>query len=275
MDRWEQDAQRLKSWAKDVRYRAGIVRTFCGTRALDEIAEVAGLIKSAGHENGLAPASINRYLAILRRVGYLAERWGWTDRSLGRAVQLLPGERPRDVLLTPAQIESLAAACRQPEGDAIRLLAMTGLRRAELLRLTPASIDGDVILLDSTTKSGRPRAIPMPPAAARIAQTRLPWALTAKTLRREFEAARAAVGLPDVRLHDLRHAYASRLVQSGANLGAVRDLLGHSSLAVTSKYSHLAPEHLRDAVAGAFGAARVSGGNGRRGRDSRKRAKAA
>lgn len=73
-----------------------------------------------------------------------------------------------------------------------------------------------------------------------IAARALPIALTARQIRDGFAIARAAVGMSHIRFHDLRHTYASWLVQGGAGLAAVRDLLGHSSLAVTSRYSHLA-----------------------------------
>ena len=53
--------------------------------------------------------------------------------------------------------------------------ALTGLRRGEMLALRPDQIRGDVLVLESTTKSGRPRGIPMPPRAARIAREHLPW----------------------------------------------------------------------------------------------------
>jgi len=68
-------------------------------------------------------------------------------------------------------------------------------------------------------------------------------------LRKRFDAARAAVGMAHVHWHDLRHTYGSWLAQSGHPLTVTRDLMGHSSLAMTSCYSHLAPDHLRAAVA--------------------------
>ena len=89
----------------------------------------------------------------------------------------------------------------------------------------------------------------MPPRAARIAAKRVPWTVGVRTLRRVFEAARDAAGLPGVRFHDLRHTYASWLVQGGASMASVRDLLGHSSLAVTSRYAHLSRPDLVAAVA--------------------------
>jgi hypothetical protein len=89
--------------------------------------------------------------------------------------------------------------------------------------------------------------IPLPEAALEIA-SRLPLPLGDQQLRLSFEAARIAVGRPDLHFHDLRHTYASWLVQSGVHLRAVQELLGHSTLTMTQRYSHLAPEHLRDAV---------------------------
>ena len=76
----------------------------------------------------------------------------------------------------------------------------------------------------------------------------LPLGITYATLRTYFERARDSAGLPHVRFHDLRHTYASWLVQSGIGLTAVRDLLGHANLAVTSRYAHLATGHLREAA---------------------------
>jgi site-specific recombinase XerD len=63
--------------------------------------------------------------------------------------------------------------------------------------------------------------------------------------------------LPHVHWHDLRHTYASWLAQAGQPMGAIRDLMGHSSLAVTNRYAHLAPSHLRAAVASLPGGVRM------------------
>jgi integrase len=220
-----------------------VVRDFAAGRYLEELPEVAEQFKTKlmnprPGEKPLLPASINRYLAIMRRVGNLAVKWGWTDLPLGKRIEMLPGEASRHVYLTTAQVKVLAAAASPALSDLIMLAALTGLRRSELLRLTPQSVVDKTILLDANTKSGRPRAIPLPPQAVRVAK-RLPITLTPREIRRDFLAARIAAGLPHVRFHDLRHTYASWLVQGGAGLTAVRDLLGHSSLAVTSRYSHL------------------------------------
>lgn len=250
LDRWVcESASHLKSYQKDLRYRIDVVRGYTRGKTLDALPDVAEKIIAAGRAENLTPAAINRYLAILRRAGNLALRWGWTDKAIGARIELLPGELQRHEYLTVDQVRALAKAAGGEAGDAILFAALTGLRRGELLRMTPTMIQDDVIVLDAQTKSGRPRAIPMPEEAARIARRRVPWTLREIDLRYAFEDARKAAGVPGVRFHDLRHTYASWLVQSGAGLTHVRDLLGHSSLAVTSRYSHLAAEHLRGVVA--------------------------
>jgi integrase len=245
LDRYEDSARQLRSYAHDLRYRIAVIRGYTQGRTLADLAAIGSQLQKDGRESGLAPGTINRSLAIIRRVGRLAERWGWIEHA--PPIDLLPGEKARHVYLTPAQVQALCKVTDDEFGDFIRLAVLSGMRRGEILGLRPSDVrDGGVVL--HATKSGRPRVVPLPPEALRIAQERLPWGFGPVGVFRRFKAARDAVGLSHVRLHDLRHTYASWLVQAGQSLTAVRDLLGHSNLAVTSRYSHLAPEHLREAV---------------------------
>lgn len=269
IDRWQADAERLKSWARDLSYRIAIIRQYTAGVPLRDLPAVAERMKANAAGSTLTPAAINRYLSILRRIGNLAERWGWTDEPLGRRVVLLPENSQRHVYLSPAEVRRLMAAADALTADMIAFAALTGLRRGEMLRLRRDQVQGELLLLDANTKSGRPRAVPMPPEAARIARRRLPWAIGDWALRDRFEAARKAAGLPHVRWHDLRHTYASWLVQAGQPLGAVRELLGHSTIAVTQRYAHLAPEHLRAAV-GALPRVRRGSGMGQRKRSGKR-----
>ncbi|MFN8822661.1 MAG: site-specific integrase, partial [Betaproteobacteria bacterium] len=152
------------------------------------------------------------------------------------------------VYLTADQVRALQAATDPLTADMIAFAVLTGLRRSELLRLQPDQLRGRVLALDANTKSGRPRGLPLPPEAVTLARRRLPWNVEYWELRKRFDAARVVAGLPTVRWHDLRHTYASWLAQRGQPLTAIRDLMGHSSLAVTNRYSHLSPAHLRGAV---------------------------
>lgn len=251
LDHWQQtEASTLKSWKRDLRYRFEVLRRYTAGKPLEQLVTVAERIKSDGQREGMSAPAINRYLALLRRVGNLAERWGWTDLPLGRRVRLLPEHCERHVYLTVAQVQAIAAKADPITADMIRFAVLTGLRLAEMLALQPGQVRDGILALDASTKSGRPRGIPLPPEAAEIAGARLPWTLSRDQLRDRFVAAREAASLPHARWHDLRHTYASWLVQAGKPLTAVRDLLGHSSLTVTNRYAHLAPSHLVDAVSG-------------------------
>ncbi len=244
LERWlTGEAVNLKSF-DSIKEKVRQIYPHVRGRALADVVEVAEAVKSAGIARGSLPATINRRLAVLRRVANLAYRqWNWLDKPLGDRVRLLPGERARHIYLTPEQVKTLAAAAPGRVGDAIILAACSGLRRGELLALKPENRRDGMLTL-TETKNGRPRIVPLPPEARDI---RLPLDLTAAQFRFGFEAAREATGL-NVRAHDLRHTYASWLVQSGAGLTVVRDLLGHSSLAVTSRYSHLMTGDLVRAV---------------------------
>lgn len=266
LDRWlAEEVQHQKS-AVRTRQRVNVLREFTAGKRLSELQSVAAAVKSAEAK----PATINRYLSVLRRIGNLAEEWGLIERA--PRITLLPERNERHVYLTPAEVERLARSCQPAVGDFIRLAALTGLRRSELLGLRKGDVRDGCIMLDARTKTGRPRAIPLAPQAATIAARRIPWGFGYATLRTQFEAAREAMKRPDVRLHDLRHTFASWIVQETGNMKAVRELLGHTTMAMTDRYAHLAPEHLRAAVAG-LPAVGVRVGTGKRDGRARKAAR--
>jgi integrase len=249
IDRWvETSARSLRSWAKDLRYRVETLRTHTAGLHLEAVPDVADAIRRTGLRAAVAPATINRLLAVLRRVANMAERWGWTSEPLGRRVEMVPGERPREVYVTPAQVRTLAKAAEPLTRDVILFAALTGLRRSELLRLTPADIRGDVLIVDSRSKSGRSRVVPMPAEAARIARRRVPFGIGVSLLTKRFNAARTAACMPTLRLHDLRHAFGTWLAETGTDGPTIRDVMGHSSLMVTSRYLQSATESARRGV---------------------------
>jgi integrase len=129
----------------------------------------------------------------------------------------------------------------------------TGLRRGELLGLTWGRVDlsRGVIRLE-LTKSGRRREVPMnddsyralvglgPKTDGQVFKTRY--------IQTAYNNAVATAKLDDVNFHTLRHTFASWAVMRGVTLKELQELLGHASLAMTMRYAHLAPEHLRTAV---------------------------
>lgn len=142
----------------------------------------------------------------------------------------------------------------------------TGLRRGELLGLTWGNVDFSAKLLTveaATAKSGHTRRVPLNSEAIAILTV---WHQRHGIAKSEalvfpgpdgermtridtaWRTLMSAAGLKNFRLHDCRHHFASKLVQAGVDLYTVKELLGHSEIAMTERYSHLAPDNLRVAV---------------------------
>jgi integrase len=142
---------------------------------------------------------------------------------------------------------------------AVLLSMNTGMRRGELLALRWASVDvkGKQLTIEgSTAKSQQTRHIPLNAEALEVLKK---WKEQAPEGERviavdtgfktAFSALLERAKITKFRWHDLRHHFASRLVQAGVPLNTVRELLGHSSMAMTLRYAHLAPDQKREAVA--------------------------
>ena len=140
----------------------------------------------------------------------------------------------------------------------------TGMRRGEILGLRWQDVDlrNSVATIPAARAKGRRhRYVPLNTDAMDILAT-LPSPIERSALifgnsagklnenfRREWQAAIELSGLEDFRFHDLRHTFASRLVMAGVDLAVLRELLGHRDFEMTLCYAHLAPSHLRAAVA--------------------------
>jgi integrase len=209
---------------------------------------------------------VNRYTAFVRRVFNLAIEWEVVGgRNPVRRGVMAP-EHHRERFLTGAELRALFQALdREPNrvaAGAIALLAATGARRGEAMRARWEHIDVERRLwVVPVSKGGRRRHIPLSDAALRILARQprpdgCPWVFPGQTarkpigsLRNTWENVKAAAGLPDdLRLHDLRHTFASTLVSKGRTLYEVSQLLGHSQISMTMRYAHLAPQRLLDAA---------------------------
>lgn len=230
------EASRLRS-RRTIASQVKAITEHTAGKSLSQIVLVAESVKQSGIAAGLAIATINRRLAALRRVAHLAhDQWGWLTEQLGPRIKLLRGEIKRHTYLTPTQVEHLAECCEHPTvALAIRLSARTGLRQGELLHVDTIH-DGHIVIGPEISKTGKPRLVPVP---ADMIDLVLPIGISYNTLRTYFERARIKADMPALHWHDLRHTAASWWAQSGATLVLLRDLLGHTSFAETSRYSHL------------------------------------
>jgi integrase len=145
--------------------------------------------------------------------------------------------------------------------EAILLLLLTGARRSEITQAKWENVDlRKRTLLVPRSKSGKPRRIILNDHALAvfrsIQRTRgnpfvFPLPSTGRpptSLFRQWHRIRCKAGLPDLRLHDLRHSFASFLVNKGVSLYVVQGLLGHSQIRTTQRYAHLNQQTLQDAV---------------------------
>jgi integrase len=223
------------------------------------------------HANRAAPYQANRVLAVLSKMFNLAERWGLRPDGSNpcRHVEKF-AERKRERMLSPAELGRLGDALAAYQGSpyvvaAVTLLVFTGARLGEILGLQWTWIDfdrGEARLPDS--KTGAKTLHLPPPALAVLAELpRLngnPHVIAgAKSgaalvnLEKPWRAIRAVAGLNDVRLHDLRHAFASVAASSGMGLPIIGKMLGHAQAATTHRYAHLASDPVKAAAASVAG----------------------
>lgn len=248
--------QALEKWVlggapKSMYSHINNVRPYMNKAILTSAVEAAEDMKAAMLADGLSNLTVNRRLAVVRRVLNLSFKWGWLTEPLGKKIELLSESgSERHIYLARDQVTNLVLAMQNKTAQTVLLVAAyTGLRRGEILGLRPHNWRKPAIVLDAKTKGGKPRAVPLV-SELHLTMDSLPFKLTEWELRQDFEQARAQLDMEHVRFHDLRHTFASWLVENPETpLTVVRDILGHSSLAVTSRYSHLRTEALSQAIA--------------------------
>ena len=217
------------------------------------IIEAASRAKTLWLDAGLKPATVNRRLSVLQRVLNIAYReWRWTTAPLADYVAPLRVSEKgteRHFYLSKEQVHGYFSRVENPVAQkAFFALVLSGLRVGELLKLDKGNWTGAAIRLDAKQKGKRPRSIPIPEYAHELFEE-LPFAISYRGLSYWMEKVR---GEDDVRIHDLRHTFASWLVDDPTiPMALVRDLLGHSSISVTNRYSHIRNER-SSAIEGAL-----------------------
>ena len=211
------------------------------------------------------PAAANRSLPILSSILRQAEIYGHRPENSNPCAGLRRyRRRGRERFLTASETRRLGAALAAQEpvtplpAAVVRLLLLTGCRQGEIRTLQWQDYrEGHLFLRDSKTG---PRTVWLS-SVAHLVLDRLPrtgrWLFPAskgtgpmrtETLYGCWRTVRTAAGLPDVRLHDLRHSYASFALRQGESVSTIGRLLGHRDPATTLKYTHFADAMVRDAV---------------------------
>lgn len=249
---------RKRSWAVDERISRQHISLAFGDRALIGITsrEVEQWMEKllAG---GLAPATCNRILAVFKTICTLAVRLGIFSLGITpcTGVQTFKNYTLRERYLSPIEAQKLMRALlasKRTEALVIRLLLLTGARKSEILTARWEYVRIDLrLLIVPLSKSGKPRYIPLSDEAITLIKSLqrvqgCPWLFPGynpeKPLSNVFlfwKQLRKELGIPDVRIHDLRHTFASCLVNTGHSLYEVQKILGHSDPKTTMRYAHL------------------------------------
>jgi len=256
-----------RSWKTDETVLRVHILPELGRYFLDEIRPdfiLAVTNKMRGEE--YAPGSIARVIIILRYIFNLAVKWKFVPPGTNPASGIpVPPDVQRSRYLGKEEAARLLASIRADENriaaNAILLLFLTGARRNEVTQAEWSYVDWQRgTLFVPKSKNGQPRYIQLNSAAIELLKSAArtdgnPYIFPAPTTGRPmpnlffpWDRIRQRAGLNDLRLHDLRHSFASFLVNNGKELYDVQNLLGHTNLRSTQRYSHLSPERLGQAA---------------------------
>jgi integrase len=209
-------------------------------------------------------ATVNRYLASLSScLNYAIKTLQWLERNPCEKIQKPRESKGRVRFLSDEERIDLLKAC-EPHKDlylAVVLALTTGARQSEIMSLRYSQVDfkRQVITLHDT-KNGDKRALPLVGSAFNLLKERAnvrslnddrlfpPTRLAKKSeyldLRQPWEKALKTANIQDFHWHDLRHTAASYLAMSGVSLVEISKILGHRTLQMVSRYSHLSEEHI-------------------------------
>ena len=217
------------------------------------------------------PYQANRTLGVLSKMFTLSEMWGWRPDGSNPCLHVKRyREEKRERFLNTEEFARLGRVLDKILRDgsetrsavaAIRLLMLTGCRLSEIQKLRWEHLDldsGELRLPD--TKTGA-RAVPLAPSAVRLLESLPrdednPWVIAGRKpgshltdLQHPWRRIRARAELDDVRIHDLRHSFASRALALGEGLPMIGKLLGHTQVQTTARYAHLARDTIKASAA--------------------------
>ena len=235
-----------------------------GAMPLDRI-ERTGVIRWFEGYSAAAPGGANSALLVFRQIMNHAISRGHIETNPTRGLKRNP--RPKLTrFLSREEIGRLHEVLdgyepRQPSGkaqaDIIRLLLLTGCRAGEIVKLRWREVDGDTLELEDS-KTG-PRQVLLSPEARAIIERQprpgSPWVFPspmnparARTDLSLWKRVRKLAGIEDVRLHDLRHTFASQAAMQGIPLPVVARLLGHTQVQMTLRYAHVSDRDVEAAA---------------------------
>jgi integrase len=253
-----------RSWSTDVSLLKNHLLPRFGRRYMDEITRQD--IQKMHHDRratGAAAGSANRLLIMMRFIFNLALRWEVPGIKANpcKGVPLMEENNKKERYLSGEEAQRLyEGVCASPNPMLryiVPMLILTGARKREVLDAKWEDFDFNrCIWRIPMTKTGKARHVPLSDGAMAILSTMprdmaCPWTFPNPDTGKPFvsifcawNTARKQAGLADVRVHDLRHSFASLLINQGRTLYEVQHLLGHTQVKTTQRYAHLSQDTL-------------------------------
>jgi integrase len=268
--------QYKRGWRTNMSMLKNHILPAFGALFLDEIT-LSAVIKlhCSMRDKGYAAVTCNNAVIMVRYIFNLAKKWEFkgAENNPAKGFALFEVNNQRERYLTRSEVRLLKEAINDSDNTQLKhivvLLLFTGCRKRELLDAKWEHFDIERrIWRIPTSKSGKLRHVPLSDIVINILKNVprfegcsyvLPNPQTLKpfnTIYHSWNTARTRAGMPDLRMHDLRHSFASFLINSGRSIYEVQNILGHSQLSTTQRYAHLSEKTL---VAAANAAASAAG----------------
>lgn len=255
-----------RSWKKDEERLNNHLIPFFGDMTVTEIApKIISAYKGHRYKKDISPATINRELTIMKHMYTMAvKEWEWCRDNPVMRVRMEKEPPPRDRWLTYEEEKKLLDACPDWLKEIVTFALNTGMRQGEILSIKWKDVNlfSGIVILEMT-KNGDKRAVPFNKTVwellktkARVKYLASDYVFTSDAgtkmdggnLRTDFMKVLKKAKITEFCFHDLRHTFATRLVQRGIDLYKVQKLLGHRDNKTTQRYAHHYPESLRDGV---------------------------
>jgi len=250
-----------KSWRKADLQNINILKKHFSGKYLSEITtEMINKFVAKRHKE-CGNARINRNISCLKCMYNRAIDWGKADSNPVKPIKKLRENPGRERYLSDEEIDLLLGQANNKIKPILIVALNTGMRFGEIINLEWHSVDFALTTIYLTnTKNGSRRDVPM---NIKVFDALKNLQATAsnnyvfchkngkkiKNIQKAFTNLLKKIDISDLNFHDLRHTFASRLVKKGIPLNTVRELLGHKSITMTLRYSHLSKNHLTKAVA--------------------------
>jgi integrase len=262
---WSKANKKPRSYERDVTSLVALRPFFTGKLLSDINPWLIEKYKKERKGKGKSNQTVNLELACLKTFFSKAVTWKKAVENPVKEVQMFRVNNARTRFLDEEEEYRLLAECNEHLHDLVVTALHTGFRRNELFSLRPEDVDfaqGLVSVRAGYAKNGEGRSVPMSGTLRDVLRRlvkeaekdgssylfRNRYGKPYRSCRTPFEYAAEKAGVKDFRFHDLRHTFASRLIMAGVDIRTVQELMGHKTIAMTLRYSHLSPDHKRRAI---------------------------